>query len=162
MKSTASKQPAESQAVVTEAQIKKLQEELAKAQATAQKAKDAELRSLADYQNLVRRTQEDRSRLVLFANKDLIEDLLQPLNHLSLAAAQLKDAGLSMTVDQLWQALNKYGLEEINPVNQPFDLETMEVVEKKGNSDTVLSVISKGYKLNGDVIQHAKVVVGDK
>lgn len=159
MKSTLSTKPADSQAT---AQVKKLETALAEAQTAAQKAKDSELRSLADYQNLVRRTQEDRARLVLFANKDLIEDLLQPLNHLGLAAAQLKDAGLQMTVDQLWQALQKYGLEEINPLNQPFDLNTMEVVEKKGDSDNVVGVVSKGYKLNGEVIQHAKVVVGNK
>lgn len=141
-------------------QVAELTTQLQQARQAETRAKESELRSLADYHNLVRRTQDDRIKLVKFANKELISDLLQPLDHLGLAADQLNDSGLNMTIQQLWKVLNEYGLEEINPLNQPFDVTLMDVVEKKGDTEIVTNVIKKGYKLNGEVIQHAKVAVG--
>ena len=122
--------------------------------------KEAQLRSQADYHNLVRRTQEDRAKLVKLATLGLVEDLLQPLDHLSMAAAQLKDAGLDMVIKQFWSVLNQQGLEELQVLGKPFDAHTMEVVDKVGDSETVTQVVSRGYQLNGEVIRHAKVVVG--
>ena len=149
-----------SQDTLDQEMVDQLKTELQQARQAEVKAKESELRSMADYHNLVRRTQEDRAKLVKFANRELIIDLLQPLDHLSLAAQQLNDAGLTMTLQQLWKVLNEYGVEEINPVNQAFDVNLMEVVETQGEGETVITVVKKGYKLNGEVIQHAKVIVG--
>jgi len=123
-------------------------------------AKEKEQRMAADYQNLVRRTREERGQAARLAAQALVEDLVQPLEHLSLAARQISDPGLDMVKSQLWQALSRHGLEEINPLGQKFDLETMEAVDKQDNGDTVVSVIRSGFKLNGEIIQHAKVVLG--
>jgi molecular chaperone GrpE len=136
-------------------------------QAALTAAQEAEKRAVADYKNLVRRNQEERAALVKLATKGLVEDLLQPLGHLSLAARQLDDAGLNMVIGQFWQRLQDHGLEEINPEGKPFDITTMEAVESNGHSDDeenliVVQVRQKGYKLNGQVIQFAKVVVDTK
>lgn len=120
---------------------------------------EREKRALADYQNLVKRNQEERLKLARLANKDLIETLLVPLEHLSLAAEQLDDQGLNMVVRDFWQVLEEIGLEEIYPKEEKFDVETMEVVEKEGDEEKVAKVVKRGYKLNGQVIQHAKVIV---
>lgn len=125
-------------------------------------ARDKEQRIMADYQNLVRRTREERNKASLLASQLLIEDLVQPLEHLNLASKQINDPGLDMVKIQLWQALAQHGLEEINPLGQKFDLEVMEAVEKQGEGDTVVSVTRLGFRLNGKVIQHAKVVLGEK
>lgn len=142
------------------------QDSVEEMRAQLQQAKDAELRARADYQNLIRRNQAERQQLIKLASKSLVTDLLQPIEHLALAAQQLNDQGLNMVVTQFWQTLENNGLQEINPVGQPFDVETMEAVEIKdeGNEDEmeVLSVVRRGYRLNGEVIQHAKVVVGKK
>lgn len=137
----------------TQTQVEQLQ-----AQLTA--ATDREKRALADYQNLVRRTQEDRARSAKLASLEFVHSLLQPLDHLSLAAAQLQDQGLNMVVQQLWKALQEQGLEEITVLHQPFDPELMEVVDKQGEGDTVQKVVKKGYRLNGEVIQVAQVIIG--
>lgn len=123
-------------------------------------AKEKEQRAIADYQNLVRRTREEKASFAKFAAQDLIEDLLEPLEHLSTASNQLNDQGLNMIKDLLWQRLSQHGLEEINPLGQKFNLETMEVVEKQGDGDLVVSVVRRGYRLHDRVIQHAKVVLG--
>lgn len=129
-------------------------------------AKDAERRARADYQNLVRRTQQERQQLIKLATKSLVSDLVQPVEHLSLAAEQLNDKGLNMVVHQFWQVLETHGLQEINPVGEKFNLETMEAVDTQDEvseeESVVKSVVKRGYRLNGAVIQHAKVVVGRK
>lgn len=122
---------------------------------------EREKRVLADYQNVVRRSQEDRVRFIKMAASEFVETLLAPLDHLALAADQLHDPGLNMVITELWQALRSQGLEEIEVMGKPFDVSVMEVVDKQGKASKVTSVVSRGYRLNGEVIRHAKVVLGE-
>ncbi|MDQ3008621.1 MAG: nucleotide exchange factor GrpE [bacterium] len=137
-----------------------LELELQQAQEALIAAQESERRSLADYQNLVRRTQADRIKMAKMANQELVVALLQPLDHLELAAKQINDQGLTMVVTQLWQTLNQQGLEKLDIDGKKFDPVLMEVVDKNGEGDVVTSVLQQGYQLNGEVIQPAKVVVG--
>ena len=137
-----------------------LQAALKAAEAQAAAASEREKRALADYQNLVRRSQEDRARAIKLAGVEFASVLLQPMDHLARAAAQLKDPGLTMVLTQFEQALAQAGLEEIKVMGQKFDVNTMEVVDTKDKGEKVVAVVSKGYTLNGEVIQHAKVVLG--
>ena len=115
---------------------------------------------MADYKNLIRRTQEERGKVAKLSTRDFAETILQPLEHLSLAAEQVNDPGINMVATELWQALESQGLQEIETAGKTFDVETMEVVERMGEGDAVVKVVSRGYMLNGEVIRHAKVVVG--
>jgi len=142
------------------AALDKLAKQVEDLQSQLQQSQEREKRVLADYQNLVRRQRDERMSLVKMASKDFVESLLQPLENLSRAAEQLNDQGLNMVVNQLWQALKDQGLEEIDVMGKKFDLDTMEVVEKKGNSEKVIDVVNRGYCLNGEVVAHAKVVLG--
>jgi molecular chaperone GrpE len=148
----------ETQTIISD-EVTQLQEKLELAQ-------EAERRARADYHNLVRRTQEERSMLIKLATKSFVADLLQPLSHLTLAAKELKDKGLDMVINQLWHTLEEQGLKEINPLGQKFDITTMDAVDKEAdideNSAVVVKVVKTGYSLNGEVIEHAKVVVGKK
>ncbi len=83
---------------------------------------DVATRALADYQNLVRRQQDDRQKLARLANLDFVTTLLEPLEHLQLAAHQLNDSGLNMVLGQLVERLKEQGLEPIIPTGQPFDV----------------------------------------
>ncbi len=147
------------QAVVTtnelESQLEDLRQQLGQ-------AREAERRALADYQNVVRRQQQDRSQLVRMAAREVVERLLEPLGHLNLAASQLGDQGLTMVVERFWTQLSEVGLEEVTVMGQPFDVTTMEVADKEGSGEVVVKVLRPCYRLNGDVIQHARVVMGDK
>lgn len=125
-----------------------------------QQAQEREKRTLADYQNLQRRAGEERLSYIKLANRDFCQGLLEPLEHLSLAAQALQDKGLNMVVEQLFRKLREMGLEAIDPVGQKFDLATMEVVEQRGEGETVVEVIRKGYSLHGEIIQHAQVILG--
>lgn len=123
---------------------------------------ERERRAQADYANVLRRAKEERSNLVKFATIDIVSDLLESFEHLSLAAEQLQDAGLTMIVSRLWQTLNSHGLEEIEVLGKPFDPTTMEAVAPadEANKDAVVTkVMRRGYSLNGKVIQFAKVSI---
>ncbi|HEX7017780.1 MAG TPA: nucleotide exchange factor GrpE [Patescibacteria group bacterium] len=138
----------------------KVQSQEAQLQQQLAEAQEREKRALADYQNIIRRNQEERLRLTKAVTQEVVGRLVEPLHHLNLAAQQLNDPGLDMVVTQLWQKLHEMGLQEIDVLGKPFDVETMEVVEKKGEGTTVTQVMTPGYVLNGEVIQHARVVVG--
>jgi molecular chaperone GrpE len=137
-------------------------------QAQLEKAQAGEMRAKADYHNLVRRNQEERLQFVKMATKDVVSGLLQPLEHLGMAATQINDTGLNMVIDQFWQQLAQQGLTEVEAMGLPFDITSMEVVEgipqengqAESESEKVIEVQRKGYKLNGEVIQYARVVLG--
>lgn len=140
-------------------------------EAQLQQAQEAVKRSQADYQNLVRRSREEKIAFMQRANHELVESILEPLGNLERAAAQLNDAGLDMVVNQFKTTLEQQGLAEISPLNQPFDPATMEAVEAEESDDqaatetqtpVVTEVRAKGYTLHNQVIRHAKVVVSSK
>lgn len=121
---------------------------------------EREQRALADYQNLTRRINQEKIKLVRQASKEAIEALLLPLEHLSLAASQIKNPGLELVTKEFRQVLTDLGLEEFNPLDKTFDVQTMEAVERQGKGNKVLKVVKVGFLLNGKIIQHAQVIVG--
>ena len=131
-------------------------------QQTLQECEEKYKRALADYRNLEFRVKEDKVQMAKFANRWLIEDLLEPLDFMDTATQHISDPGLKMVIDKFHQVLNAHGLEEIKiKVGDEFDEQTMEVVDTKpGDDGKVLEIKRKGYQLNGGVIQHARVVVG--
>lgn len=139
--------------------IEKLEQEV-------QTLKEDVLRSQADYQNLVRRTRDERAQFVQFALRSCMEEMLEPLEHLSMTAEQMQSPVLSMVVTQLWNKLQAQGLAELEVLGKPFSLETMEVVELLDGATeqdgVVVKVVKRGYTLQGAVLQHAKVVIGAK
>ena len=122
---------------------------------------DKAKRALADYHNLVRRSGEERIRIAALAGEDFINVILEPLDNLRLAAANLNDTGLNMIVEQFDKALSSRGLSLVSAeLDQEFDVETMEAIEKQGDGNKVKAISAPGYILNGQVIRHAKVIVG--
>lgn len=144
-----SKTTAELQATITQ-----LQEELVAAQ-------ESEKRALADYQNVVRRNQQERAAFAKFATKDLMQSLLEPLTHLDLASKQIDDPGLNMVIEQFWNKLQEAGLQKEDVIGKEFDVELMEAADTKGSGKVVVSVHRPAFTYNGEVIQHARVVMGD-
>ncbi len=143
-----------------------LSETVERLEAQVQHLKEEVLRSQADYQNLLRRTKEERTQFVQFALKGCMEDIIEPLEHLTLTAEQLQNPVLSMVVTQLMNKLSEQGLQEITVMGKPFSLDTMEVVELTDaateETGVVVKVVKRGYTLNGSVLQHAKVVIGSR
>ena len=134
-------------------------EQLSETQAALAESKSRESRALSDYQNLLRRTRETSLKMQQLAAVAFVRELLEPLSHLELAKNQLGDSGLTMVVSSIWQALEKNGLQRVAAEGKEFDVTTMEVVQKGALAQKVVAVVQEGYTLNGEVIQHAKVVL---
>ncbi|NLG06565.1 MAG: nucleotide exchange factor GrpE [Candidatus Pacebacteria bacterium] len=120
---------------------------------------EKERRALADYQNLLRQSQQQRAHLIKLANADLLLSILEPLEHLRTASQQLQDQGLEIITNQLWKSLQAIGLEEVEVLNKKFDVNTMEVLDKNAKGEKVIEVLRKAYRLNGEIIQHARVIL---
>ena len=140
--------------------VNELTEQLNTALSDLAACQERERRALADYQNLLKQQQQQRANLVKLANADLAMAILEPLEHLTLVDQQLQDPALTMVVKQLWKKLNEIGLERLEVLGKQFDLDTMEVVEKTGSAKKVVKVLCHAYQLNGQLIQHAQVVLG--
>lgn len=76
--------------------------------------------------------------------------------------ARLVD-GVEKTIASLSSVFNRFGISEINPINQQFDEnkhEALGTLPVAGiEPETVIKVEMKGYELNGRLIRAAKVIV---
>jgi len=158
----------------TEKLEKELEEVLNKLKETEEKLTqmtEVGRRAIADMENLKRRTEEDRSRMALFANIELIQSILPSLQNAKRAIAHTpKDlpqnlnewvSGVTTIFAQIEQSLQKTGLTEIKALNETFDPRFHEaVMQDKGPKDKVIEVLEPGYMLGAYLVRPAKVKVG--
>ena len=134
---------------------------------------DQMLRQRADLENSRKRLLRDKEDAVLFANTRLIKELLQFLDNLDRTIDAAKNGGsvealsegVEMTRNQLLSSLEKnWGLESIDPKGSAFNPDEheacMATVDPELETETVLDVLQKGYKLHSRVIRPAKVRIG--
>jgi molecular chaperone GrpE len=131
-----------------------------------QKLEEAEgnyKRALADYQNLQKRVAEQRSDLILSANKDLLLRILSVLDTLILANKHVENEGLKVSINQFLDVLKAEGVTKIKTLGEEFDPHLMECVAiDKGDDNKVLEELREGYVLNDKVLRPAQVKVGKK
>lgn len=120
-------------------------------------------RALADYQNLEKRTKEEKEEFSKFANKELILKILPVLDSLEKLEQHLKDEGLKLIVKQFIDVLIGEGLERIEVLGRDFNPEEMECLEVvEGEDQKVMEETRVGYKLKGKILRAARVKVGKK
>ncbi len=123
-------------------------------------------RTLADYDNLVKRVERERDEVKKVLSLRLILKLLTVLDGFENAQEHLKDQGLAISIGEFKKVLSEEGLTEVKPeIGADFDENTMEAVEVvDGESDNKVSSVGLvGYKFSdGTVVRHAKVVVTKK
>lgn len=133
---------------------------------------DRLVRVQAELENLRRRATRDVENAHKYALERFAQDLLPVKDSLELgitaagadgANIQKLVEGSQLTLKQLQDCLEKFGVKEVNPQDQPFDPElhqamTMQEVAGKA-PNTVVTVFQKGYLLNDRLIRPALVVV---
>jgi molecular chaperone GrpE len=132
---------------------------------------DRLLRLAADFDNYKKRAAREKEDWAKFANEDLIRAILPFIDNLERAldhAQKVTDTGVliegvRLTIQQLLQALNKFGLSSFQSVGKPFDPavhEAMLVVETdKHEPNQVVEEFQKGYLLNDRLLRPATVSV---
>lgn len=118
-------------------------------------------RAVADYRNLERRSIEERSEAIKFANKNLIESLLPAFDTLFLASKYTQDENIRLTIARVIEILQQNGIEKIIVDNAKYNADSMEVIELvEGEDGMVIEEVRPGFILNGRLIRPAQVKVG--
>jgi molecular chaperone GrpE len=132
---------------------------------------DRLLRVAADFENYKKRAAREKEDWTKFANEDLIRMILPFIDNLERAvdhAQKVADTGVliegvRLTIQQLLQSLNKFGLSSFQSVGKPFDPnvhEAMLVVESDEHEpNQVVEEFQKGYLLNDRLLRPATVSV---
>ena len=145
-------------------------DELEAAKAKAEENWDRYLRAAAELDNVRKRAVRDVENARKYALENFGRELLGVVDsfEMGLAAADNADAnalleGSEATLKQLLTALERFGIEVVDPVGQPFDPELHEAISMQPSADmepnSVLTAIQKGYTLNGRLLRPARVVV---
>ena len=73
--------------------------------------------------------------------------------------------GVVLTYRDLHKTLERAGVETYEPVGEKFDPQLHEAISTRSDEGaepgTVVDVVEKGYRLNGQVIRAARVVVSE-
>jgi len=121
---------------------------------------DALKRLQADFENYKKRILKQQTEHLERAAETLVEKLLPVLDTFDLAIAHGGE-GLDQVQGQLMAALEKEGLERIDPLGKPFDPnESDAVAHEEGDCDPVVSeVMRTGYRFKGKLLRPAMVKV---
>ena len=150
-------------------EMERLKAELAASEERAKTHWDQYMRALAEMDNLRKRAARDLEGTRQFAVEKFAQDLIGVKDSLELALANAGKAdvaslieGQSATLRLLAKAFEKAQIEEINPEGQTFNPEMHEAMMTQPSDaepNTVLSVVQKGYQLNGRLLRPARVIV---
>lgn len=132
--------------------------------------KDSLQRLQADFNNYRRRSEKEKSEISIYANEKMITEILPVIDNMERAldsSLEEKESsiykGIELVLKQLVDTLNKFGLEEINAQDIEFDPNFHYAVAQEEaedmESNKVIEVFQKGYKLSNKVVRPAMVKV---
>jgi molecular chaperone GrpE len=145
-------------------------DELAALKATAAENWDKFLRAAAELENVRKRAARDVENAHKFALERFSTDLLDVRDSLEMALATGAEvdiaslmAGNEATLKLLAAVMQRYGVQELDPLGEPFDPAMHEAMTMQPSADaepgSILTVFQKGYALNGRLLRPARVVV---
>lgn len=151
-------------------EVKRLEQELAQAQARTAEFHDAYLRSKAEHENIRRRSQEDVAKAHKYSVESMAESLVPVMDSLE-AALKIENAslenyrsGVELTLKQLTAAFEKSKIIAISPEGERFDPNkhqaiSMVPVSEGMQANHVVSVLQKGFVISDRILRPALVVV---
>lgn len=151
--------------------LEALQDQLETALAKAEENWNLYLGARAEMENIRKRAERDLQNAHKFALEKFIDELLPVKDSLEMGVAAASETvdinklreGSELTLRMLSTALEKFGVQEINPVGAKFNPELHEAMamqpSEQTEPNTVLQVIQKGYVLNDRLIRPAMVIV---
>ena len=144
--------------------------ELEQAQAKAAENWDRYLRTAAELENVRKRSIRDVENAHRFALERFGRELLAVRDSLEMGLAAAESAsveslleGSQATLKILGVTMQQFGIEELDPAGEPFDPEFHEAISMQPSDDvepgSVVTVVQKGYSLNGRLLRPAMVIV---
>ena len=152
-------------------QVERDLDELAETRRERDEYLDLARRTKADFENYRKRVAKETSEALARGKADLARQLLPALDNLERALAAGEDPeahkalvdGVAMVRDELHGRLEGAGVEAFDPTGEKFDPQLHEALSTRSaegaEPGVVLETLEKGYRLNGQVLRAAKVVV---
>ena len=151
-----------------------LGQKMAEIEAKHKEVEDKYTRLYAEFDNFRRRTAKEKIEWFKTAGEDTILTVLPVLDDMERAIAHNNEVedinalkeGLEVIYQKFKSILTTKGIEPMDTVGKQFDPELHDAVtsvaaptpDMKGK---VVEEVQKGYMLNGKVMRHAKVIVGN-
>lgn len=152
--------------------IQQLEESRAEVDALKKELVELKPRAQAEIQNIRRRAEQDVEKAHKFGLEKFATELLPVVDSLERAieASQGDEEkvkaireGVEMTLGLFLSSLEKFNVEQLNPQGEVFNPEhhqAMSMVPAEGvEPNTVVTVVQKGYLLNGRLVRPAMVMV---
>ena len=145
-----------------------LEELLKTAELQAAEHHDAWLRAKAETENMRRRAAEEAEKARKFAVEGFSGELLTVKDSLEAALAddsasiEKMREGVELTLKQLIAVFGKFNLFDIDPLGEKFDPhlhQAIQVVDSDQPTNTVVTVLQKGYRLHERTLRPALVMV---
>lgn len=163
--------PAEGEEETKADELEQLRQQVEQQKQVVAESREKVLRAQAELENMRKRTARDIENAHKYALEKFVRDLLPVMDSMELGISASDSAedlntlreGMDLTWKKFATTLEKFGVKVINPQNEKFNPELHEAVsmqEQKGvESGTVISVMQKGYELNGRLVRPAMVIV---
>jgi len=152
--------------------VEDLIKKLEAARSKADEHWDQLVRTKAQMDNLSKRHQRELENAHKYGLDKFVGELLGVWDSLELGhtAAQDENAdvaklleGTELTLKMIADAMSKLGVEQVDPLDQPFNPEFHQAMSMQPRDDvpanTVVAVVQKGYTLNGRLVRPAMVMV---
>lgn len=146
--------------------------QLESARAEAESYRDRALRAQAETENVRKRAERDVESARKYGMEKFAKEMLGVRDSLEAGLASASESGtdldkmregMELTERMLAQAMEKFGVEQLDPAGETFDPEYHEAMSMQPSAEhapnTVVNVVQKGYLLNGRVLRPAMVVV---
>ncbi len=151
-------------------EIQRLRDALETKTREVEAQQDRYLRTVAEFDNVRKRSAREREEYTRYANESLLRDILPVLDNLdrALQAARIEPTtslttGVELIQRELLRVLEKFGVTPFTSMGQPFDPERHEAIARVQSPDlpdmTVAAETARGYLLHGRVLRPAMVTV---
>jgi len=135
---------------------------------------DKLLRAMAEINNIQRRAEQRVTEAHKYSVSKILEEFIPVLDSFEQSQNIVADAdehevvknmraGMLLTLQMMKKVLEKFGVKEINPVNELFNPALHEVMMAQEKADvpanTIIAVMQKGYLLHDRLIRPARVIV---
>jgi molecular chaperone GrpE len=159
------------QGTAAQTELEELKQQLADKTQEAQECHERLLRYAAELENFKKRADRERAELLQFANENVFKELLPVLDNLERALANGRQfdapqgllAGLEMVQQEFLKILQKFGVNPLECVGQPFDPAFHHAVMEEEAPDladqTVAKELQRGYLYHTRLLRPAMVVV---
>ena len=154
-----------------EATLEKMRQELDGLRLKLAEAQDRALRVQADVENQRKRMARDVENAHKYGLERLVADLILVVDSLELGIEatgtgtdiETLRQGMDLTLKKFTDTLSRFGVQPINPQGEKFNPDRHEAVSAQpldgAEPNSIISVMQKGYELNGRLVRPAMVVI---